>query len=147
MADNRRAKRVEKLKQKQEQDQQRQAELTYAQKLERVRLENQYVQNLANAHYHIARCNMIAVQLESKKVAETIDGAPKTEELLLAEYRRTKISASTCYRNAYFAKCDLNKVGVNDEEIDAAYIDYTEGPIKRDSYDEKYHRRSGAHFA
>lgn len=108
--------------------------------------ENHYIKSLSAAHYYIARYNMLVEQLNKGFDIEKIDGVQKSKDLLLAEARRMKIEASTKYRDSWFASQDLQKLGRTQEQIDEAFTDYTEGPIIRDSYDEKYKRQVGATF-
>lgn len=121
-------------------------EVSRAVQLDIIRLENVYVTNMADAHYYMARYNMLVEQINSEDIKENIDGCPKTKEMVLAEAQRLKIQASSKYRSAWFAKVDLNKAGMSDEEVDKVFIDYTQGAIVRESYDEKYHKQIGAHF-
>lgn len=121
-----------------------------------VQHEAEYCNAMSNGRYFLERCNMLAKQIdflhkleqwekEPEKhnmpvgqEIEEIDGVQKSKELLIAEYGRTKMTASQQYRKAYFAKLELNKLKITDEEIDGMYQDHVGGAIVRDSYDEIY---------
>lgn len=112
----------------------------YAQK-ELIQKKKNYIQNLASANYFRERCNMMADQLNNKKILETIDGAPKTEMMMIAEYQKTKVAAIELARQTWFERQDLKKSGMTEEDIEKLEQDYFEGKIIRESYDEEYRRR------
>jgi len=107
---------------------------------------NDYIKNLINGRYYLARCNMIADQILKEVVEEKIDGAPKSLELLKCEYALMKMQAINSMRAAHFAKIDLQKIGMKPEDIDALEDDYYNGKIIRESYDEDYGARNKAQF-
>ena len=40
---------------------------------------NDYIKNLINGRYFLARCNMLATQIQNKEIKEDLDGCLKTE--------------------------------------------------------------------
>ena len=115
-----------------------------------MRLANQksnYIRNIINGRYYLARCNMIAVQIQTKKIRENIDGCLKSEEFLRAEYAMQKMQAIMSMRNAHFAKQDLiNDFKLTKEDILALEEDYYDGKIIREAYDESYRKGNKAKF-
>ena len=108
---------------------------------------NDYIRNIINARYYLARCNMIAVQIQSKKIQENIDGCLKSEEFLRAEYALQKMQAIMRMRKAHFAKQDLFKdFKLKQEDIQALEEDYYDGKIIREAYDESYKKGNKAEF-
>lgn len=119
----------------------------YAKKNEQIRTENEFVTELMQGRYFLARANMMVDQLNSGKITELIDGTPKTQEVLQCEFAMTKKQAMTRFRNAHFAKEDLkSQYKLSEEDIDAILDDHYNGKIIRESYDEKYKRRGKAGF-
>lgn len=122
------------------------------QQREIITQENHYVKSRSWGTLFFERYNILAKQcneydslLRAGEI-ELLDGIPKTKAYLLAEAVRFKIEASTKFRDAWFAKQELNKLGKTDTDVDAAYEDYTAGQIQRESYDEKYKRNVAGGF-
>ena len=108
---------------------------------------NDYMMNIVNGRYFLARCNMLAVQIQSKDIKETIDGCLKSEEYMRAEYALIKRQAISSMRNAFFAKKDLfEDFKLNEEDILALEKDYYDGKIIRETYDESYKKGNKAKF-
>lgn len=107
----------------------------------------EYIRNLINGRYFMARSNMIAVQIQNKKIVESIDGCPKSEEFMRAEYAHQKMQAITSMRGAHFAKQDLFKeFKLKEEDVIAIEEDYYDGKIIREEYDESYKKTRDAKF-
>ena len=95
----------------------------------------------------MARCNMIAVQIQNKDIKEDIDGCLKSEEFLRAEYALQKMQAIMSMRNAHFAKQELfSDFKLKKEDILAIEKDYYDGKIIREAYDESYKKGNKAEF-
>ena len=106
-----------------------------------------YIRNIINGRYFLARCNMIAVQIQSKKIKENIDGCLKSEEYMRSEYALQKMQAIMSMRNAHFAKKDLlNEFKLTKEDVLNLEEDYYDGKIIREEYDESYKRGNKAEF-
>ncbi len=109
-----------------------------AQKRVILRYKNDYIGNLVNGRYFQERCNMIAEQINSGKILETVDGAPKPKDYLIAEYNLTKIRAITALRNANGIKRDLlERLKLDPKEIEELHDYYFVQPIMRESYGEE----------
>ena len=122
-------------------------EIAFGLQMRMTNKKSDYIRNIINARYYLARCNMIAVQIQSKKIKENIDGCLKSEEFLRAEYALQKMQAIMSMRNAHFAKQDLFKdFKLKEEDILALEEDYYDGKIIRESYDESYRRGNKAKF-
>jgi len=123
-------------------------EKLYGQQLALANKKMDYIKNLINGRYFLARCNMIAEQLlPEATIKETMDGCPKTKEYMEAEYALEKMQAITSLRNAYFAKKSLlEDFHLTLEDIKAFEEDYYNGKIIRDSYDESFKRGNKAEF-
>jgi len=120
---------------------------SYMKKLKIAELKNKYITNLVNGRYFLARCNMIAEQLISKKVKEKIDGLTKSLEYIRAEYALTKVQAIKSMREVHFTKEELVKdFEFKDKDFEAIEIDYYDGNIMRESYDESYKKEGKAKF-
>jgi len=113
----------------------------YHKRMKLIQTENEYISNLMTGRFHVARCNMIAEQINSGNIKENVDGCPKSEEYMRCEYALSKKSAIKSFRDAHFAKKELmEEFGVTEKEISEVEADYYEGKIIRDDYDEKYKR-------
>jgi len=122
-------------------------EIAFGMQIQLVNKKNDYIRNLLNGRYFLARCNMIAEQLIAKEIKESIDGCPKTEDFLRSEYALQKMQAIMSMRNAHFAKKDLmNDFKLTEEAIAALEEDYYNGKIIREEYDESYKRKGKAEF-
>lgn len=112
-----------------------------------IKLKNDYIRNLINGRYFMTRSNMIAVQIQNKKIVENIDGCLKSEEFIRAEYAHQKMQAIMSMREAHFAKQELiNDFKLTKEDILAIEEDYYDGKIIREEYDESYKRGNKAKF-
>lgn len=121
--------------------------MAYTKHCELIQKKNEFMANLIPGRYYLARCNMIAEQLNKNDVQEKIDGFAKTEELMKAEYGMMRLQAITRMRNAHFAKKELmDKFGVSEIEIDKMVADFHEGPIIREDYGDEFRRPSKAEF-
>ena len=120
------------------------AEENYYKKKERAMNKNGYITSLISARFHTARTNMIVDQIKADQIMENIDGAPKTKEFMLAEYMVSKMRAIKDFREAYFHKESLKKLGMTDKEIEDLEKDFYEGQIIRDVYpDDDFDRTKG----
>lgn len=123
------------------------AEIAYGVQLRISNEKQNYIKNLINGRYYLARCNMISDQITNKKILETIDGCPKSEEFMRTEYALMKMQAITSMRNAHFSKRDLvNDFKLSAKEIHAIEEDYYDGKIIREEYDEGYKKKTKAEF-
>lgn len=108
---------------------------------------NDYIRNIINGRYFLARSNMIAVQIQNDKIEEKLDGLTKTEEYFRAEYALQKMQAINCMREAHFAKKELLKVfKFTEDDIQDLQEDYYNGKVVREDYDEGYKRGNKAEF-
>ena len=106
-----------------------------------------YIRNIINGRYFMARCNMMAVQIQTKEIQEKIDGCIKSEEYMRAEYALMKMQAIMGMRNAHFAKETLTKeYKLSEKDILAIEEDYYDGKIIREAYDESYKKGNKAEF-
>ena len=122
-------------------------ERAYMTKIKLANKKMDYIRNLINGRYYLARNNMIAEQVLSNKILEKIDGAPKSEEYMRAELALMRMQGITSMRTAYFAKQDLlNDFGFTEDEITVLENDYYNGKIIRDEYDESDKRKNKAEF-
>jgi hypothetical protein len=122
-------------------------EIAFGMRLRLASKKNDYIRNIINGRYFMARCNMIAAQIQTKNIQEKIDGCPKTEEFMRTEYALQKMQAIMSMRNAFFAKQDLIKdFKLTDDDILAIEEDYYDGKIIREDYDEGYKKGSKAEF-
>ena len=122
-------------------------EIAFGMQLRLANKKNDYIRNIINGRYYLARCNMIAVQIQSKDIKEDIDGCLKSEEFLRAEYALQKMQAIMSMRSAHFAKQDLIKdFKLKKEDLLAIEEDYYDGEIIREAYDESYKKGNKAEF-
>ena len=122
-------------------------EISYARQLLLANKKSDYIRNIINGRYYLARCNMIAEQIQKKEIKEDIDGCLKTEEYMRAEYALQKMQAIMSMRNAHFAKQDLFKdFKLTEKDILALEEDYYDGKIIREAYDESYKKGNKAEF-
>lgn len=106
-----------------------------------------YIRNIINGRYFMARCNMMAVQIQNKEILEKIDSCLKSEEFMRAEYALTKMQAIMGMRNAHFAKETLTKeFKLTEKDILDIEEDYYDGKIIREAYDESYKKGNKAEF-
>ena len=121
--------------------------LAYHKELTRTRLKNDYIRNLINGRYYLARANMLAEQINSGNIVEKIDGATKTKEYMLSEYALMKMQAITSFRTVHFSKADLIKdYGMNEKDILELEQSYYDGKIIREHYDESDRKKTKAEF-
>ena len=121
--------------------------LAYGIKMELAKAKNDYVRNIINGRYFLARCNMIPGQVLDGKIKESIDGCKKSEEYMRAEYALQKMQAIISMREAHFAKLQLFKqFKLTDVDIKAIEEDYYNGKIIREEYDESYKKGKEAKF-
>ncbi len=114
----------------------------FGMKMSLAKAKNDYIRHTVNGRYFLARTNMIAEQIIKKDIKENIDGCPKSEEFMRAEYAHQKIQAIVEMRNSHFAKKELKSdFKLNDEDIYALEEDYYNGKIIRESYDESYNKK------
>ena len=110
-------------------------ELTNYRIQQRIQEENQYISNLLNGQYYLARSNMIAEQLNSGDIKELIDGCTKTTEYFIAEYRLMKMQAIKAMSTAHASKENLIKdFGMSDKDISELENNAYAGKIIRDEY-------------
>jgi len=122
--------------------------LKFGMKMELAKAKNDYLRTTVNGRYFLARTNMIAEQLIAGDIKESIDGCPKTEEFMRAEYAHQKMAAIGEMRNSHFAKKELKDTHkLNDDDIYAIEEDLYNGKIIREEYDESYSKKKeGAKF-
>lgn len=122
-------------------------EKAYGLKLRLANDKQNYLRNLINGRYYLARVNMIAEQINSGKIEEKIDGCTKSLELMQQEYGLMKYQAITSMRTAHFQKLDLIKE-FNLTEKDFAEIedDYYNGKVIREDYGENVKQGKKAGF-
>lgn len=121
--------------------------LGYGMKMSLAKAKNDYIRNTINGRYFLARCNMISEQIIAKDIKESIDGCPKTEEMMRTEYALQKMQAIHSLRDAHFAKKELiSDFKLNEDDIYAIEEDYYNGKIIRDTYDEAYNKNGKAGF-
>lgn len=121
--------------------------IAFASRLRLANKKQDYIRNIINGRYYMSRCNMIAVQIQGKNILEDIDGCPKSEEFLRAEYALHKMQAIISMRNAHFAKQELfDDFKLKEEDIFAIEEDYYDGKIIREEYDEGYKKTRDAKF-
>ena len=122
-------------------------EITFGMQVRLANLKNNYIRNIVNGRYHLARCNMLAVQIQNKKIKESIDGCLKSEEFMRAEYAHQKVQAIMDLRNAHFAKQEMfADFKLKEEDISVIEADYYDGKIIREEYDESYKKGNKAEF-
>ena len=116
--------------------------MTHGMKMSLAKAKNDYLRSTVNGRYFLARTNMIAEQIYAKDIIENIDGCPKSEEFMRAEYAHQKMAAMTEMRNAHFAKKELKEdFKLNDDDIYAIEEDLYNGKIVREEYDEGYDKK------
>ena len=122
--------------------------LRHGMKMSLAKTKNDYLRATVNGRYFLARTNMIAEQIITKDIKESIDGCPKTEDFMRAEYAHQKMAAMGEMRNAHFAKKELkDDHKLNDDDIYAIEEDLYNGKIVREEYDESYNKKKeGAKF-
>lgn len=124
--------------------------LSLAQRRERVHLEHEYLTELCNSNFWIARCNTLSRQVENYDTllpigrVELIDGQPKSKEYIEGEYYFFKLRALNARRKAYFARHQLKKAGLSDEELSKLVDDLVGLPVVQDSYPQDYNKYAGA---
>ena len=122
-------------------------EVAYGVKLRRANKKNEYISNVINGRYYLARYNMMAQQVIDNKIVEVIDGAPKTKEYMRAELALVKMQAIRSLRTAHFSRLELKKdFEVSEEEIIGLENDYYNGKIIREEYDEEFRQKNKAEF-
>ena len=121
-------------------------EIAFGMQMRMAGKKNDYIRNIINGRYFLARSNMIAVQIQNNDIKENIDGCPKTFELMRTEYALQKMQAIMSMRNAHFAKKDLFEDGFTEDDILAIEEDYYNGKIIREEYDETYKKGNKADF-
>lgn len=122
-------------------------EIAFSKRMVLIKSKNDYMSNLINARYFLARYNMMAVQIQSKDIKENIDGCQKTEEFMMAEAMMMKKQALSAFREAHFGQLDLKKdFELTDQDIQDIEADSYDGKIIRESYDESYKKGSKADF-
>ena len=122
--------------------------LAYGIQVQLAKAKNDYITDLINGRYFLARSNMMVEQLISKKIVEKIDGCPKSEDLMRQEHVLMKMQAIKSMRNAHFAKEELmgKNFKLTKKDIVAIEEDYYEGKVIREEYDEGYKQRGKAEF-
>ena len=122
-------------------------EIAYGKRLVLAKSKNDYISNLVNARYFLARYNMLAVQIQTGEIKESIDGCIKTMDFMRSEAALFKVRAMVAFREAHFGQLDMKKgFGLLDKDIQAIEKDYYDGKIIRESYDEGYKKGSKAEF-
>ena len=122
-------------------------EIAYGKQLVLAKSKNDYISNMVNARYFLARYNMLAEQIQKGEIKEMIDGCPKSMEFMRSEAALMKVRAITAFRETHFGQLDMKKdFGLLDEDIQAIEVDYYDGKIIRETYDEGYKKGSKAEF-
>lgn len=116
--------------------------MAHGMKMSLAKIKNDYIRATVNGRYFLARTNMIAEQIINGEIIEKIDGCPKTEEFMRAEYAHQKLAAMGEMRNAHFAKKELKEdFKLNDDDIYAIEEDLYNGKIVREEYDETFNKK------
>jgi len=116
--------------------------LKHGMKMSLAKVKNDYIRATVNGRYFLARTNMIAEQIINGEILENIDGCPKSEEFMRAEYAHQKLAAMGEMRNSHFAKKELKEdFKLNDDDIYAIEEDLYNGKIVREEYDEVYDKK------
>lgn len=89
---------------------------------------NDFIKNLFNGRYYLARLNMIADQLNGE-IVENIDGCLKSKELMHAEYALMRMRALEGIRNSNEAKRNLQNSGLTNKDVDNVVLSYYEDKI------------------
>lgn len=132
---------------KKEENDKKAKELSYAKKLQFANAKSEYIDNVVNSRYYLARYNMLAEQIQKKVILEKIDGLTKSFEYAFAEMGLMKVQAIKSSRNTFFGRKELmEKWGLTDEDVKAVELDYYDGKILREDYDEDYKKGSKAEF-
>jgi|GEM_PF-2071736 len=122
-------------------------EIAFGVQLRLANKKNDYIKNIINGRYYLARCNMIAAQIQNKEIKESIDGCLKTEDYMRAEYGLMKMQAIFSMRNAHFAKKELlEDFKLKEEDVLVLEEDYYTGKIIREDYDDSYKKGNKAEF-
>ena len=122
-------------------------EIAYGMNLRLANKKVEYITNLINGRYYMARCNMIAEQLNDRDIKESIDGCLKSEEYIRSEYALMKLQAIKSMRTTHFSKQELLKeFNLKEEDILALEKDYYDGKIIREAYDGSYKKGNKAEF-
>jgi len=122
-------------------------EIAYGKKLVLAKGKNDYINNLVNARYFLSRYNMLAEQIQTGKILESVDGCLKSMDYIRSEAALFKVRAINSFRAAHFEQLDLKKnFNLTDEDIIAIEVDYYDGKIIRETYDESYKKGSKAEF-
>ena len=79
---------------KKEKSEMQKKEIAFGMQMQLANGKNNYIRNIINARYFLARCNMIAFQIQNKCIKENIDGCVKSEEFLRAE---CLLGPSSCF--------------------------------------------------
>jgi hypothetical protein len=126
---------------------QQKREVQYGILLRLANKKTEYIRNLLNGRYYLARCNMLAEQIQTGKILEKIDGATKTMDYIRAEYALMKMQAIMSLRTAHFSKEDLlGEFKLTKEDVLALEDDYYNGKIIREDYDDSYRKQHKAEF-
>jgi hypothetical protein len=138
---------TERWKKQNKEIEEKKKEIPYHIQIEIVMRKNEYITNLLNGNYFLARYNMMVEQLNKNEIIEKIDGILKSRELMVAESSLMKMQAIKSMRNAFFAKKDLKeKYKLTDEDIKKIEEDYYNGRIIREDYGDEYKPRNKAEF-
>ena len=122
--------------------------IAYAKQIALAKDKNDYISNITNGRYFLARYNMMIEQLQNDEIKELVDGVLKTKEYMFAEAVVLKRQALAAFRSAHFGKTDLMKVyGLTEEDIKEIEDDHYDGKIIREDYDEEYKRGKKAEFS
>jgi len=108
------------------------ADNAYNNRMRHQYLEN-YVVNRLKAEFYVARCNMLAEQLDSG-IVELVDGCKKSREYVVAEYFLSKHSAVQCMAQLKVSEVELLKLGTSIEQVKEYFNNYLKLPIVRDDY-------------
>jgi hypothetical protein len=121
---------------------------------QRVRTEQELIQNHMQGQYFLQRYNMIVDQIneelqlrdgdleqegdELRGIRESVDGAKKTLPFIDSEAFMMKKRAKDCFRNRYFAAKKLkDDFGYSEEEVEAVVNEYRDEPIVKDKYERR----------
>ena len=123
------------------------SEIAYGKKIVLAKSKNDYINNVVNGRYFLSRYNMLAEQVQTGEIKEKIDGALKSMEFIRSEAALMKVRAITAFREAHFGQLDMKKdFNLTDKDIQAIEIDYYDGKIIRETYEEGYKRGNKAEF-
>jgi alpha-acetolactate decarboxylase len=97
---------------------------------ELIRIKNALFTNYVNSKYFTTRCNMIAEQLNSGIITESVDGCQKSKDFFEAEYHITRARAIVQQREYLHCVSLLTeKYSYTEDQIKEILIGFLNSPI------------------